>query len=53
MATEFDPIWAESYRAPRACDEPRRWPPLASVGVAGATSAILWVLIIRAAMALF
>ncbi len=52
MATEFDPIWAEGCEVARGRDELRPWPPLASIGLAATVSAILWVLIIRGALAL-
>ncbi len=52
MATKLDMGWASERNIDLAEYDPDRWPPLASVGLATASSAVLWALIIHAILRL-
>ncbi|MFP4360398.1 MAG: hypothetical protein ACLFTG_06910 [Alphaproteobacteria bacterium] len=47
MATRSDRAWAGERDIDDGREEAQRWPPLASIGLATASSALLWVLIIQ------
>jgi hypothetical protein len=52
VATKLDITWASERDADAAEYDSDRWPPLASICLATASSAVLWVLIIHAILRL-
>ena len=52
MATKFDMAWGSERDIDAAEYDSERWPPLASIGLATTSSAVLWALIIHAVLRL-
>lgn len=52
MATKFDMMWANEREIDQGGYDSERWPPLASIGFATASSAVLWALIIHGVLQL-
>jgi hypothetical protein len=52
VATKLEIAWASERGIERSAYEAERWPPLASIGFATCSSALLWAVIIYAALRL-